>query len=96
MKIRSFLHKGLRRLYEQGQTKGVPAASIDKLRKQLAFMQDMEDESELRRLALWKAHQLTGDRKGAWCLFVTANYRMTFRVDAAEREIYDVDLEDYH
>jgi plasmid maintenance system killer protein len=29
-------------------------------------------------------------------LFVTANYRMTFRVDAAAREIYDVDLEDYH
>lgn len=96
MKIRSFLHKGLRRLYEDDQTKGVPAASVDKLRKQLAFMQDMDDESELRDLALWKAHQLTGDRKRVWSLFVTANYRMTFRVDAAEREIYDVDLEDYH
>ena len=96
MQIRNFLHKGLRRLYEDSQTKGLPAASVDKLRKQLAFMQDMEDESELRDLALWKAHQLTGDRKGRWSLFVTANYRMTFRVDAAEREIYDVDLEDYH
>ncbi len=96
MQIRSFLHKGLRRLYEEGQTKGVPAASVDKLRKQLAFMQDMEDESELRGLGLWKAHQLTGDRKGVWSLFITANYRMTFRVDAAEREIYDVNLEDYH
>lgn len=96
MKIRGFLHKGLRRLYEEDGTKGVPAVSVDKLRKQLAFMQDMEDESELRDLALWKAHQLTGDRKGTWSLFVTANYRMTFRVDAAEREIFDVDLEDYH
>ena len=96
MKFRSFLHKGLRRLYEDDQTKGVPAESVDKLRKQLAFMQDMEDESELRGLALWKAHRLTGHRKGTWSLFVTANYRMTFRVDAAEREIYDVDLEDYH
>ena len=56
----------------------------------------MEDESELRDLALWKEHQLTSDRKGVWSLFVTANYRMTFRVDDAEREIYDVDLEDYH
>lgn len=96
MQIRSFLHKGLRRLYEEGQTKGVPAASVEKLSKQLSFMQDMEDEGELRDLGLWKAHQLTGDRKGVWSLFVTANYRLTFRVDADEREIYDVDLEDYH
>ncbi len=51
MKLRSFLHKGLRRLYVDGQTKGVPAGAIDKLRKQLAFMQDMENESELRDLA---------------------------------------------
>jgi len=96
MKIRSFLHKGLRRLYEDGQMKGVPAASGDKLRKQLAFMQDMEDASELRDLALWKAHQLTGDRKGVWSLFVTANHRLTFWIDADEQEILDVNLEDYH
>jgi toxin HigB-1 len=69
MKIRSFLHKGLRRLYEDDQTKGVPPECADKLRKQLAFMQDMEEESELRGLALWKAHQLTGDRKGTWSAF---------------------------
>jgi toxin HigB-1 len=96
MQIRSFLHKGLRRLYEDGQIKGVPAASVDKLRKQLAFLQSMEDEGELRDLALWKAHQLTGERKGVWSLFVTANYRMTFYIDSAEREIFDVNLEDYH
>lgn len=52
MKIRSFLHKSLRRLYEDDQAKGVPAVSIDKLRKQLAFMQDMEEESGLRGLAV--------------------------------------------
>jgi toxin HigB-1 len=96
MEIRGFLHKGLLRLYQDGQTKGVPAASVDKLRKQLAFMQDMENESELRSLGLWKAHQLTGSRKGTWSLLVTANYRLTFKVDVGEREIYDVDLEDYH
>lgn len=96
MRIRSFLHKGLRRLYEDGQTKGVPASSVDKLRKQLAFMQEMEDESELRDLALWKAHQLTGSQKGTWSLFVTANYRLTFRVDPEESEIYAMNLEDYH
>ena len=39
---------------------------------------------------------MTGDRKGTVTLSVTRNYRLTFRINAAEPEIYDVDLEDYH
>jgi len=44
----------------------------------------------------WKAHTLTGDRKGVWSLSVTGNRRLTFRIEAADREICDVNLEDYH
>ena len=47
-------------------------------------------------LRAWKAHTLTGDRKGTWSLNVTRNRRLTFRIDTAEHEIYDVNLEDYH
>jgi plasmid maintenance system killer protein len=39
---------------------------------------------------------LTGDRKVTWSLSVTRNRRSTFSIDAAELEIYDVNLEDYH
>jgi proteic killer suppression protein len=39
---------------------------------------------------------LTGDRKGAWSLSVTGNLRLTFRIDTIEREIREVNLEDYH
>jgi toxin HigB-1 len=49
-----------------------------------------------RALAAWKAHTLTGDRKGTWSLSVTRNRRQTFRIGAAEREICDLNLEDYH
>jgi proteic killer suppression protein len=56
----------------------------------------MEWEDELRTVPSWKAHQLTGDRKGVWSLFVTKNWRMTFRVDQDEIEIVDLDYEDYH
>ena len=51
---------------------------------------------ELRALPAWKAHLLTGDRAGTWSLSVSRNRRLTFRIDAAEREIFDVNLEDYH
>jgi toxin HigB-1 len=80
----------------EDSVKGVPPDTVDKLRKMLAFLDDMHDPEELRALATWKAHTLTGDRKGTWSLSVTRNRRLTFRVDVTEREIYDVNLEDYH
>jgi toxin HigB-1 len=96
VKIRSFVHKGLKRLYVDDMAKGVPPDTVDKLRKMLAFLDDMADPEELRALPSWKVHTLTGDRKGTWSLSVTANRRLTFCIDALEREIYDVNLEDYH
>jgi toxin HigB-1 len=96
VRIRNFIHKGLKKLYADDATKGVPPDTVDKLRKMFAFLDDMEDPEELRTLPSWKAHTLTGDRKGTWSLSVTANRRLTFRIDIAEREICDVNLEDYH
>lgn len=96
MKIRNFVHKGLGKLYSQDIVKAVPPDSADKLRKMLAFLDDMQDPEELRSLTAWKAHTLAGDRKGTWGLSVTRNRRLTFRIDAAEREICDLNLEDYH
>ena len=96
VRIRNFIHKGLKKLYTDDATKGVSPDIVDKLRKMLAFLDDMEDPEELRMLPSWKVHILTGDRKGTWSLSVTANRRLTFRIDTADREIYDVNLEDYH
>jgi proteic killer suppression protein len=62
----------------------------------LAFLDNMDDPEELRALPSWKVHTLTGDRKGTWSLSVTANRRLTFCIDSSEREIYNVNLEDYH
>ena len=96
MKIRSFIHKGLRKLYAEDNAKGVPPDSVDKVRKMLAFLDEMETVEELHALPTWRAHTLAGDRKGVWSLSVTRNRRLTFRVDSAEREAFDVNLEDYH
>ena len=96
MKIRNFSHKGLKRLYHEDDKKGVPANTVDKLRKMLAFIQDMEDADELRAIPHWSAHQMAGDRKGRWSLHVTRNWRLTFRIDHEDHEICDVDYEDYH
>jgi toxin HigB-1 len=65
-------------------------------RDMLSFLQDMGTADELRTVPSWKAHQLTGDRKGTWALHVTKNWRMTFQIDQTEIEIIDLDYEDYH
>jgi toxin HigB-1 len=96
MRIRDFTHKGLKRLHTEASAKGVPADTVDRLRKMFAYLDNMGDPDELRALMAWKAHILTRDRKETWSLSVTRNRRLTFRVDAGEREVCDVDLEDYH
>jgi proteic killer suppression protein len=48
MKIRSFAHKGLKRLYSDESAKGVAPETVDKLRKMLAFLEAMQEASELR------------------------------------------------
>lgn len=96
MRIRDFAHKGLRRLYLEDSAKGVPPDTAVKLRKMLSYLDNMEEPEELRAFTAWKVHTLTGDRKGTWSLSVTGNRRLTFRIDTVEREIRDLNLEDYH
>jgi len=96
VKIRNFAHKGLKRLYEEDDAKGVAPNTADKLRKMLVFLDEMETPEELLALPSWRAHTLSGDREGTWSLSVTANRRLTFYLDLAGREIQDLNLEDYH
>ena len=96
MKIRNVRHKGLRRFIEDDDASGLQAPFVDKIRKVLSFLQDMGREDELRSVPSWRAHRLTGDRKGTWSLFVSKNWRITFRIEQAEIEIIDLNFEDYH
>jgi proteic killer suppression protein len=96
MKIRNVLHKGLRRFMEEDDSSGIQAAFAEKLRRMISFLQDMEQEDELRTVPSWKAHRLTGARKGTWSLFVSKNWRLTFQIDHNQIEIIDLNYEDYH
>lgn len=96
MRIANVIHKGLRRLVINDDERGLDQAVVPKLRRMIGFLQDMESEEEIRTIPSWKAHLLTGDRKGTWSLFVTKNWRLTFKIDQDEIEIIDLNYEDYH
>jgi proteic killer suppression protein len=93
--MRNFVHKGLKRLYAEDIAKGVPPDTVDKFRKMLAFIDDMQDPEELRALPAWKVHTLVviAREHGA---SASRDGRLTFRIDPADREICDLNLGDYH
>jgi proteic killer suppression protein len=96
MRIRNVIHKGLRRFVEEDDSSGIPAATVNKVRAIVSYLQYMRSESELRAVRNWNAHKLSGPRNGTWSLSVTRNWRITFLIDRDEIEIVDLDYEDYH
>ncbi len=96
MKIRNVVHRGLKRFIQRNDASGLDPAVVERVRNIVTFLQEMEAAQEVRDIPSWKAHQLTGDRKGTWSLTVTRNWRITFRIDQSEKEILDLDYEDYH
>jgi len=86
----------LRQCIENDDASGLQPAVVTKVQRIVSFLQGMETEEELRTVQSWQAHVLIGNRKGIWSLFVTKNWRMTFRIDRDEIEIIDLDYEDYH
>ena len=96
MRIRNVRHKGLRRFIEDDDASAIQPAVVPKLRRILSFLQDMERAEELHTVLTWRAHRLVGNRRSVWSLSVTRNWRITFRVDSVEGEIFDLDYQDYH
>ena len=79
-----------------GNASGLPADFAEKIRNILSFLQDMDSVDDLRTIPSWRAHRMTGERRGTWSLTVTRNWRITFRIDETNQAIIELDYEDYH
>lgn len=94
MAIRSFRHRGLRRLYERDDPKGLAQDQVRKLANILTLLDSAERPEDMAVYPGWRLHPLKGDMKGYWSLTVTGNWRLVFRM--AGGDAYDLDLIDYH
>lgn len=86
-------HKGLRLLFVEGSPKKLNQDHVPRLQRMLAALNVATAPEELD-IPGYRWHVLKGDRKGAYSLRVSANWRLIFRW--SEEGPYDVDLEDYH
>ena len=68
--IKSFKHKGLRRYYETGSTRGIQAKHAKRLRMQLAALDTAIEIADLD-IPGYGLHSLKGSRKGIWAITVS-------------------------
>jgi len=91
--IRSIRHKGLKRLYEDDDSRGVITAHAVKLQDILARLDAATAAADMD-LPGFRLHPLKGDFRGFWAVTVRANWRVIFRF--ADGDALDVDYVDYH
>ena len=91
--IRTIRHKGLKRLHEDDDPRGVIAEHADKLRDILARLDAVPSVADMDVPGL-KAASAQRSRKGVWAVTVRANWRVIFRF--ADHDAFDVDYVDYH
>jgi proteic killer suppression protein len=94
MSIRRFRHRGLKRLFEDDDPRGVPASQARKLADVLAALDTAEEPGDVGLFPGWRLHRLKGNLKGLWSITITGNWRVVFRFDKGDA--WDVDLTDYH
>lgn len=91
--IKSFRHKGLKALYEKGQTKGVQQDHVPKLGRVLSRL-DVANDIKDMDVPGWRLHPLKGADKGMWSVWINGNWRLTFEL--IDGDAYVLDYEDYH
>ena len=94
MSIRSFRHKGLKRLFEDDDRRTVPACQAQKIADVLAALDTAEKPADVGLFPGWRLHPLKGDLKGFWSVTITGNWRIVFRFEKGDA--FDVDFADYH
>ncbi len=91
--IRSFRSRALRRLWEKGEVKQLPAERLERIR---LFLDKLDAAAEPEALNTPGAgfHRLSGNNKGRYAISVSANWRITFAFQG--EDAIEIDFEDYH
>ena len=94
MAIRSFRQKGLKRLYDDGEARDVPADLTKRIADVLLAIDEASRPQDVGLFPGWRLHPLKGNLKGFWSVSVSGNWRVIFRFEIGDA--FDVDLVDYH
>ena len=91
--IKSFRHRGLKELYDEGRSARMVQGHVAKLLRILTAL-DRSISPEGMDLPGFRLHPLKGRMKGHHAVSVSANWRVTFRFE--DGHAVNVDYLDYH
>ena len=91
--IKSFRHRSLKELYEEGRSARVAQGNVTKLLRVLTAL-DRSSNPTGMDIPGFRLHPLKGRVKGHHAVSVSANWRVTFRFK--DGHAVDVDYLDYH
>jgi len=91
--IKSFKHKGLDGFFYDGSRKGINVQHEGKLGRILDRLDASENPQDMN-LPGFRLHELKGKEEGTWSVWVSGNWRITFRFDGNDAIV--VDYRDYH
>ena len=91
--LRSFRHRGLRRLSEREDVRRLPADQVERISLVLADLESAREPADMN-VPGYRLHRLRGDLREFWSVSISANWRLIFRFE--EGDAYDIDLVDYH
>ncbi len=91
--IKTFKHKGLKKYYQTGSTSGIQSEHEFKIQMILSALDNAVNVQDMN-LPGFRLHKLSGKRNDIWSVWVSGNWRITFRFEDGFAEI--VNYEDYH
>ena len=91
--IRSFKHRGLKRLFERDDRSGIRPDLLEDVEDILGRL-DQAATPQALNLPGYRLHPLKGVLRGFWSVTVRANWRIVFRFE--REDAFDVELIDYH
>lgn len=91
--IRRFRHRGLRRLFEDDDGRGLNARHVERVRRVLTYLDRASSPHDVD-LPGWRLRPLKGELTGVWSVTINGNWRIVFRFENGD--VTDVDYLDYH
>ncbi len=92
--IETIAHKGLRLLWEKNNSSKLPTEQVEKIKRILSVLNTAKTLDPIKAIPGYRLHQLSGDLKGYWAIWVTGNYRIVFRFEG--ENVFDINYIDYH
>lgn len=91
--IKTIRHRGLKRLFERGETKDVQQEHVARLRRILDLLDEAETPDDMD-LPGYRLHPLKGIFEDFHAVNLSGNWRVIFRFE--DGDTTDVDYIDYH